>query len=81
MHRRTSSAEGFWERVLLYLEGAHQRFIHAHHAPSIVKLAAVVGSREQRHQLPLGKELVTIFNHLEEGGGGATDKQPSPSAQ
>lgn len=54
----------------MYLEGAHQRLIHTHHAPGIVKLAAVVGSREQRHQLPLGKELVTIFNHLEEKGGG-----------
>lgn len=58
--------EEFWEREVFfsYLEGAHQRFVHAHHAPGIVKLAAVVGSREKSHQLPLGEELVTIFDHL-----------------
>lgn len=47
-----------------YLEGAHQGFVHAHHAARVVKLAAVVRSREQRHQLPLGKELVAVFYHL-----------------
>ena len=31
----------------------------------VVKLAAVVGSGEEGDQLALGKELVTIFNHLE----------------
>lgn len=47
-----------------YLEGAHQGFVHAHHAARVVKLAAVVRSREQRHQLPLGKKLVAVFYHL-----------------
>ena len=31
----------------------------------VVKLAAVVGSGEEGDQLALGKELVTVFNHLE----------------
>lgn len=47
-----------------YLEGAHQGFVHTHHAARVVKLAAVVRSREQRHQLPLGEELVAVFYHL-----------------
>ena len=32
----------------------------------VVKLAAVVRSGEEGDQLALGKELVTVFNHLEE---------------
>lgn len=55
-----------------YLEGAHQGFIHAHHATCIVKLPTVVGSWEQGHQLPLSKELITVFYHL-----GATHNPPS----
>jgi hypothetical protein len=47
-----------------YLEGAHECFIHRHHAPSVVKLSTVVGGGEQRDQLTLGKELVAIFHHL-----------------
>lgn len=53
-----------------HLEGAHQGFIHAHHAAGVVELSAVVWSREQSHQLPLGKELIAIFYHL-----GASDTQ------
>lgn len=47
-----------------YLEGAHQGFVHAHHAARVVELSAVVRSREERHQLPLGEELVAVFHHL-----------------
>ena len=50
--------------VTSYLEGAHQGFVHAHHAAGVVELSAVVGSREQSHQLPLGEELITVFYHL-----------------
>lgn len=49
---------------LTYLEGAHEGLVHTHHAAGVVELSAVVGSREQRHQLPLGEELVTVFYHL-----------------
>lgn len=47
-----------------YLEGTHEGFIHTHHAAGVVELPAVVGSWEQSHQLPLSKELITIFYHL-----------------
>ena len=47
-----------------YLERAHEGLVHAHHAPGVVKLPAVVGSREQGHQLALGKELVAVLHHL-----------------
>jgi len=48
----------------MYLEGAHERLVHAHHPASVVKLPAVVGGREEGHQLPLGKELVAVLHHL-----------------
>lgn len=48
-----------------YLEGAHERLIHTHHGAGIVKLSAVVGSREQGDELPLCEKLVTIFHHLQ----------------
>lgn len=48
------------------LETAHERLVHGHHGACIVKLAAVVGRREQRDQLSLSKELVTIFDNLRE---------------
>ena len=49
---------------LQYLEGAHQSLINTHHGTSVVKLATVVRSREQRHELALGKELIAVFYHL-----------------
>ena len=52
-------------RRYFYLEGAHQCLVHRHHPPGVIKLSAVVGSREQSDKLPLGKELVTIFDNLE----------------
>ena len=46
------------------LERAKQALIHAHHGPRIVEFAAVIGCAEQRDQLPLGEELITILDHL-----------------
>ena len=51
-----------WRNV--YLERAHERFVYAHHAAGIVKLAAVVGCRKQSHQLALSEEFVSVLNHL-----------------
>ena len=49
-----------------HLKWAHQSLIHTHHCTGIVKFATVVWSREQRHQLTLGKELITVLHHLKE---------------
>ena len=46
------------------LERAHERFIHTHHGPGVVKLATVVGCREQGDQLPARKKLVAVFDNL-----------------
>lgn len=51
-------------RRLEDLEGAQQGLVHAHHGARIVEFAAVVGGGEQRDQLTLGEELVSVFNHL-----------------
>lgn len=48
-----------------HLEGAHERLVHAHHGAGVVKLSAVVRSREQGDELPLREKLVAIFHHLE----------------
>lgn len=47
-----------------YLERAEQALIYAHHGACIVKLAAVVGCTEERNELTLREELVTIFHDL-----------------
>lgn len=47
-----------------HLEGAHERLVHTHHGPGIIKLSAVVGSREQSDKLPLGEKFITIFYNL-----------------
>ena len=47
-----------------YLEGAHEGFVNTHHATCIVKLSAVVWSREKCDQLAFGKELVSILHNL-----------------
>lgn len=47
-----------------YLEGAHEGFINAHHAAGVVKLPAVVWSREKCDQLAFGKELIAILHNL-----------------
>lgn len=46
------------------LERAQQALIHTHHGAGIVELTTVIRSREQRYQLSLGEEFVTIFHHL-----------------
>lgn len=51
-----------------YLEGAHEGLINTHHCPCIVKLATVVWSRKQCHQLPFGKKFISIFYHLNRVG-------------
>ena len=47
-----------------YLERAHEGLVNAHHGPSVVKLAAVVGGAEESHKLALGEELVTVLDNL-----------------
>ena len=47
-----------------YLEGAHEGFVNTHHATCIVKLPAVVWSREKCDQLAFGKELISILHNL-----------------
>lgn len=47
-----------------YLEGAHEGFINTHHAACIIKLPAVVWSREKCDQLAFGKELISILHNL-----------------
>ena len=54
-------------RAPAYLEGAHERFIDAHHAAGVVELAAVVGGGEEGDQLTLGEELVPVLNNLMRG--------------
>jgi hypothetical protein len=46
------------------LEGTQQALVDAHHGTSVVELATVVGGAEQSDQLPLGKELVAVFDNL-----------------
>lgn len=45
------------------LKGALKYLVHTYDA-CIFKLATVVGSREECHQLLLNKELIAIFYHL-----------------
>ena len=59
----------FYENIYpyYYLERTHECFINTHHTPSIVELPAVVGGREQGHQLTFCKELVAVLNNLQMG--------------
>ncbi len=50
--------------MITHLKRAHEWLIHTHHSTGVVKLPAVVWRWEQSDQLPLCKELITIFNHL-----------------
>ena len=45
-------------------EGAHQALVDRHDRAGVVELAAVVGRREDGHQLPVGEELVAVLHHL-----------------
>lgn len=47
-----------------HLKRAEQALINAHHGTGIIELAAVIGRTEQRDQLPLGEELVSVFDDL-----------------
>lgn len=47
-----------------YLERTQQALIHAHHSSCIVKFPAIVGCTEQRDQLALREELVSVLNDL-----------------
>ena len=49
---------------LQYLERAHQGVVDAHHRASVVKLPAIIGSAENRHELATSEELIAIFHHL-----------------
>lgn len=51
-------------RAAAHLEGAHEGLIHAHHGARVVELPAVVGRREEGHELALGEELVAVLHHL-----------------
>lgn len=53
------------ERIMVTnLEGAQEGLIDAHHGTRIVKLATIVGRGEQRDQVPLREELITILHDL-----------------
>mmetsp|Transcript_62983 Transcript_62983/g.148318 ORF Transcript_62983/g.148318 Transcript_62983/m.148318 type:complete len:388 (-) Transcript_62983:529-1692(-) len=47
-----------------HLERAHKGFVDRHHGTGVVELAAVVGRREHRHQLPAREELVPVLHDL-----------------
>lgn len=47
-----------------YLKRAEQILIYAHHSTRIVKLTTVVWCTKYRHELTLGKELISIFHTL-----------------
>ena len=60
----SDKASFFLLRRLQDLEGAHQRIVNAHHSSRVLKLPAIVGSRENGHQLSLCEELVAFLDHL-----------------
>jgi len=47
-----------------HLERTEERFVHVHHGASIVKLAAVVRRRENRHELTIREEFITVLYDL-----------------
>lgn len=47
-----------------YLERTKKTLINAHHCSGVVELSAVVRRAEQRNQLSLREELVTVFDDL-----------------
>lgn len=46
------------------LERAQESLVDAHHGPRIVKFTTVIWRREKSDELPLCKELVSIFDDL-----------------
>lgn len=59
-----SDGRSNWVTDRAYLEGTQETLVHAHHGACIVKLPAVVRCAEQRDQLPLGEEFVTVLDDL-----------------
>jgi hypothetical protein len=49
---------------LTYLERAEERFVHVHHGARVIKLAAIVRRREDRNELTVREELITILDDL-----------------
>ena len=56
-----------WCLFKTYLEGAHERFINAHHSTSVVEFTAVIWRRKKCDELTLSEEFVPVFNNLLEG--------------
>lgn len=50
---------------MTHLEGAEQRFVHAHHRPRVVELATVIRCREECHQVSFSEKFVAIFDDLQ----------------
>jgi len=46
------------------LEAAHERVINTHHCSRVVEFSAVIGCREERHELPPSEELVAVLDDL-----------------
>jgi hypothetical protein len=46
------------------LEGTLEVGVDAHHGSGVVKLAAIVGRREDGHQTAVAAELIAVLNHL-----------------
>jgi hypothetical protein len=68
--RKTRFGGGEWggKEGLTYLERAEERFVHVHHGARVVKLAAVVRRREDRNELTVREELITILDDLSQHG-------------
>lgn len=41
-----------------------QILVDGHSRSSIIELTGVAGSREDRHELPIGEEFIAVLNHL-----------------
>ena len=59
-----SRAHRMQQLGLTYLEGAKQALVDAHHSTSVVEFTAVIRCAEERHELSLGEELVTVLYDL-----------------
>ena len=46
------------------MERTHEHLVDGHHGAGVVELAAVVGRREERDELPLREELVAVLDDL-----------------
>ena len=46
------------------LERTHQVAVHDHNGPCVIELSAVVRGGEDRHQLPIRLELVSVLHDL-----------------